>query len=336
MGNVYSSIGDGNSGGDVVGPASSTDNAIVRWDGTTGKIIQNSVIKIDDSGNLDNQNNVVGSSLSHFIRNLNTTNASSDARVAILTGGPTGGDPYVALQVSGAGLFLIGIDNSNNDVFSISIGASIGSLEIFQMTYASPTTATLTGSFTASASRSGSANFINVTNTSNTASSDAQYELQVAGTSAGDCKINMSVSGVPGVQWHLGLDNSDDDAFIIGEGSTFGADTNVRIDNAGIFELKKGFALAQRSSAVSDNVELFDCIVGCTDNSAARTFTLPSGASNGQTFVIKDEAGTAGTANAITIDTAGAELIDGAATATINSNYGSLSFYFDGTNYFVY
>jgi hypothetical protein len=39
--------------GDVVGPASSTDNALVRFDGTTGKLIQNSLGLLDDSGNLD-------------------------------------------------------------------------------------------------------------------------------------------------------------------------------------------------------------------------------------------------------------------------------------------
>ena len=39
-------------GGDVVGPASSTDNAIVRFDGTTGKLIQNSGVTVDDSNNL--------------------------------------------------------------------------------------------------------------------------------------------------------------------------------------------------------------------------------------------------------------------------------------------
>ena len=38
--------------GDVVGPASSTDNAIVRFDSTTGKLIQNSGVTIDDSNNL--------------------------------------------------------------------------------------------------------------------------------------------------------------------------------------------------------------------------------------------------------------------------------------------
>ena len=36
--------------GDVVGPASATDNAITRFDGTTGKLIQNSVVTMDDTG----------------------------------------------------------------------------------------------------------------------------------------------------------------------------------------------------------------------------------------------------------------------------------------------
>ena len=39
--------------GDVVGPASATDNAIARFDGTTGKLIQNSAVTIDDTtGNI--------------------------------------------------------------------------------------------------------------------------------------------------------------------------------------------------------------------------------------------------------------------------------------------
>jgi len=36
--------------GDVVGPASSTDNAITRFDSTTGKLIQNSLVTISDVG----------------------------------------------------------------------------------------------------------------------------------------------------------------------------------------------------------------------------------------------------------------------------------------------
>jgi hypothetical protein len=39
--------------GDVVGPASATDNAVARFDGTTGKLIQNSVVTIaDTTGNM--------------------------------------------------------------------------------------------------------------------------------------------------------------------------------------------------------------------------------------------------------------------------------------------
>lgn len=38
--------------GDVVGPASSTDNAIARFDSTTGKLLQNSASTIDDNGTI--------------------------------------------------------------------------------------------------------------------------------------------------------------------------------------------------------------------------------------------------------------------------------------------
>ena len=37
-------------GGDVVGPASATDNAIARFDATTGKLLQNSVVTVGDTG----------------------------------------------------------------------------------------------------------------------------------------------------------------------------------------------------------------------------------------------------------------------------------------------
>ncbi len=37
----------------VSGPGSSTDNAIARWDGTTGETLQNSLATIDDSGNIN-------------------------------------------------------------------------------------------------------------------------------------------------------------------------------------------------------------------------------------------------------------------------------------------
>ncbi len=46
------SIAQTNIDGAVIGPASATDNAIVRYDGVSGKLIQNSNASIDDSGNI--------------------------------------------------------------------------------------------------------------------------------------------------------------------------------------------------------------------------------------------------------------------------------------------
>jgi WD40 repeat protein len=42
----------GGGSGDFVGPSSSTDNAIVRYDGTTGKLAQNSLATVGDTGDL--------------------------------------------------------------------------------------------------------------------------------------------------------------------------------------------------------------------------------------------------------------------------------------------
>lgn len=41
--------------GDVAGPVSSTDNAIARFDSTTGKLLQNSAATVDDTGNISDQ-----------------------------------------------------------------------------------------------------------------------------------------------------------------------------------------------------------------------------------------------------------------------------------------
>jgi hypothetical protein len=51
-GRITSASNNSISVGDVYGPALSNDNAITRFDGTTGKLIQNSAAYVDDSGNI--------------------------------------------------------------------------------------------------------------------------------------------------------------------------------------------------------------------------------------------------------------------------------------------
>lgn len=59
--------------GDVVGPASSTDNAIARFDGTTGDLLQNSVPTLDDTGNL----NLQGQQLRNYAERTATVTPST-------------------------------------------------------------------------------------------------------------------------------------------------------------------------------------------------------------------------------------------------------------------
>jgi hypothetical protein len=76
------------SSGGVVGPASATDNAITRFDGTTGKLIQNSTVTLDDNGNVINANSL----------GLDTTPATVPTTVGTMSWDDGDGVPIVALK----------------------------------------------------------------------------------------------------------------------------------------------------------------------------------------------------------------------------------------------
>lgn len=73
----------GGTSGDVIGPGSATDNAAVRFDLTTGKLIQDSLVLIDDSGNITNSEGKLNG-VRHY--NSSATNPVSPA--------PADGDRY--------------------------------------------------------------------------------------------------------------------------------------------------------------------------------------------------------------------------------------------------
>lgn len=64
-------------GGDVEGPASSTDNAVARFDGTTGKIIQNSGVIVDDTNNVTVPGVVLASNGSNAAPSYSFSSASN-------------------------------------------------------------------------------------------------------------------------------------------------------------------------------------------------------------------------------------------------------------------
>jgi hypothetical protein len=69
--------------GDVVGPASATDNAIARYDTTTGKLIQNSAVIIDDSNNVTGVNTLTTVNL---VVNDDTTLGGSNSDTVAVNG----------------------------------------------------------------------------------------------------------------------------------------------------------------------------------------------------------------------------------------------------------
>jgi hypothetical protein len=93
--------------------------------------------------------------------------------------------------------------------------------------------------------------------------------------------------------------------------------------------------LSYTQTATSYQVLGTDAIIGVTDNSSARTITMPNtNLVAGQVWNIKDEAGTAQSSHNITISGNGVN-IDGASTFVINTNYGEAEIYYNGVKFFI-
>ena len=93
-------------GGDVVGPASSTDNAIARFDTTTGKLLQNSVVTVGDTG---------------AVTGITTLSASTSVTTPIVQASNSGG---LALKNSG-GTTQMSVGAGGGDNMSINVSTNI-------------------------------------------------------------------------------------------------------------------------------------------------------------------------------------------------------------------
>jgi len=100
-------------------------------------------------------------------------------------------------------------------------------------------------------------------------------------------------------------------------------------------DLAGSLGLTRRAVSADTNSADTDVIIAVTSTAAARTITLRTADTVGRrTYIIKDESGGAA-ANNITVATEGAQLIDGAATYVIATNYGSVTLYSNGSNWFT-
>jgi len=93
-------------GGDVVGPASATDNAVARFDSTTGKLLQNSVVTVGDTG---------------AVSGVTTLAASTSVTTPIVQATNSGG---LALKNSG-GTTQMSVGAGGGDNMSINVSTNI-------------------------------------------------------------------------------------------------------------------------------------------------------------------------------------------------------------------
>jgi hypothetical protein len=108
----------------------------------------------------------------------------------------------------------------------------------------------------------------------------------------------------------------------------------MEIDSDRVNISGSGLRVRRIATGISYQALVDDYYVGCT--AGGITITLPAVANmpSGCVMVIKDESGTASGSN-ITIDGNASETIDGAATATIGTNYGAVRLISNGSAWFT-
>ncbi|KKP35705.1 MAG: hypothetical protein UR26_C0002G0005 [candidate division TM6 bacterium GW2011_GWF2_32_72] len=109
-GKFSDSSSSGGASGDVSGPASATDNALVRFDGSTGNFIKNSVVILDNSGNMSGVQSLTADNVTanEFYGTIQTANQPNITNVGTLnnvsiTGGSITGITDLAIPDGGTG-----------------------------------------------------------------------------------------------------------------------------------------------------------------------------------------------------------------------------------------
>ena len=133
----WTSAGGGGTG-DVVGPASATDNAIARFDLTTGKLIQNSVVIVDDAGTITGVDSLAAVTVS-----ATSANVGAAAITTLTATGASVASANVGTAVITTGT-VTNLTSTSASIASMNAGVAL-------LTTATVTTLTATGASIASA-----------------------------------------------------------------------------------------------------------------------------------------------------------------------------------------
>lgn len=304
-----SAVATGSGLGDMVGPSAGTDNAIVRFNGTTGKLTQDSRGIIDDNGILTASGVV--------ITNGSVSGIMLYGSGLFVNGHPAGLGPSIYIltpttdNTASTQIKLQSQSNPVGDTFTVSKMGTIGGTQL------SLQSSSLTG----------------VNKILQTASTSTYLT-----TSTGVLSWSNDASNVSAGQTDLILSRHSSGILLVSNQSNNPASVICQsIWVSGLLNSYDGQRVKRVGVAdINYSVLSSDYIVGYRTLTASRTVTLPSSVNaSGQIYVIKDEAGAAASFNIVVSGQAG-QLIDGANTALISSNYASLSLYSDNSKWFIF
>lgn len=286
----------GSASGDVVGPASATDNAIARFDLATGKLIQNSLVTINDTGSLNSAEDIVAQ------RNLAAVSAiyvpicygssSTNQQLGVMantTGSSAGATLLLNGQnfATGAGRGAFSLTGTTSQAADVTPGASVIKAAA---AFATATTNLVGGA------------------------------LSIAGGDGAASSAGIAAGG------HIYLDGG------IGYGT--GDHGNVIVGNARGRLITKGLSAAiitkttNYTATVNDHTILGDATAG------AITIGLPPATTAlGLILIVKKI--DMSPINAVTIDPNGSETIDGSLTASLGTQWNSMMIQCNGASWFV-
>ena len=121
----------------------------MRFDLTTGKLIQNSVATIGDSGDVTFTLATSGSNNSFTYSNANNV-ANTGVQCILGVGGALAGDPWYRYNIAGVIDWSHGVDNSTADSWKLSKSSTLGSNDYLICTVNGEITMPLQPSFVAS------------------------------------------------------------------------------------------------------------------------------------------------------------------------------------------
>ncbi len=334
---------------DVEGPASSTDEAIARFDGTTGKLLQNSSVTITDAGvvagatqlNVDNLR-VDGNTISSTDTNGNIALDPNGTGVVVVDDLQTSGSQGIVLRNS-SGTQVAGFGPANTTNISLSGNVQMSANSLL-----------LTGSIASTGSRVTKGWFtdLEVTNaiagsiTGNAATVTTNANLTGDITSTGNATaiasgviVNSDVNASAAIAVSKLAATTASRALVSDASGFLTAATTTSteigyvngVTSAIQTQLNTKDAIQKTIVSISSNVTLTANAIHLVSTAAARNVTLPSAPSTGTQLTIKDVTGSADVNN-ITIVRAASETIEGvAASYVMDMTYQSVTLISDAS-----